>query len=148
MKTVNERRSDTKQRGKINWVVFIAFIVMITLFSCLSIFYFKIFEKWDRAEIIYAEEVDGKPYSCIVHYKVNEVEYKNGVSYQTTGGHPLAGPQNPGEFYIEYLVNDPNYIMVTRTTPCIIFTVVDVFLIIIFAPVMIWWSKSKQKKNA
>lgn len=146
VRVMKKLKNSKKKKFIIYWPAVIGFSILIITFSCIDIFYYHVFEKWDKAEIIYVEETND-PASCKITYFVDGQIYVQKVSYYVNGNAPVPGTPGQGQYYIEYLVSNPSVCMYNRKVMTIIFTVADCFLIIIFVPALLLWNRELHKKR-
>lgn len=139
-------KNSEKKKFLIYWPAVIGFSILIITFTCLDIFHFHVFEKWNKAEIIFVEKTNFSN-RMIITYIVDGVTYKENVDYYVNGNAPVPGTPSKGQYYIEYLVSNPSVCMEDRKTATIIFTVADCFLIIIFVPALFLWNRELHKKR-
>ena len=146
MGNMKKVKSSEKKKFIIYWPAVIGFIILIITFTCVDAFFFRVFEKWDKTEIIYVEETNF-PERRIVTFVVDNITYRENVYYYVNGNAPVPGTPSKGQYYIEYLVSNPSKCMWNRKEATIIFTVADCFLIIIFVPALFLWNRELHKKQ-
>jgi hypothetical protein len=146
----NQRRKEDRKRlkkydfyikdYKIRMIVFSLFLVM---WSCLLIFWVRIFEKWDKAQIINAEYTSKGSVRGLhkLTYLVNGKEYTAFASKQSNTSIAFRN----GE-WIDYQVSNPNYIMWNRKFPLIILSVVEGLQVVIMVALTIQELKRQAKK--
>jgi hypothetical protein len=93
-------------------------------FACISIFYVRVFNKWNKAEIVAITRAE-KQQIQLITYVVGGIEYTSEFSTLRSNGTSIHF--DVGD-YIEYQVSNPNYVMSNRTLPLVLFSAAEILI--------------------
>jgi exopolysaccharide biosynthesis protein len=113
----NKKRKRVDIEYKARMIVFGIFLI---IWSCVLIFWVRIFERWDRAQIIAVRGRRGSTFAEEITYIVDEKEYTAIAAKNSETDIPF----EVGE-WIDYQVSNPYYVIYNRVLPLIVLLIAD-----------------------